>query len=60
VTNVVESNFNLKQELKEAMREINTLSLGNANLVARIKEIELTQKMQRARGGTSSPLTDMY
>ena len=32
VTNVVETNLNLRQELKDAMQEINTLQLENVKL----------------------------
>lgn len=58
VTNVVETNFNLRQELKEAMAEINSLSLANVNLEGKLKEQKRTHKLYH-NGGTSSPVTDM-
>jgi regulator of replication initiation timing len=58
VTNVVETNFNLRHELKEAMQEINALSLENAKLANTLKDAERTHKLYH-RGGASSPVTEM-
>jgi len=40
------------------MQEINSLSLENAKLINKLKEVERTQKLHRG-GGSSSPVTDM-
>lgn len=58
VTNVVENNINLRQELKEAISEINTLQLENVKMTNKLKDIERTHKLYN-QGGSSSPVTDM-
>ena len=40
LTNVVEDNFNLRQELKDAMNEINKLESENSRLQVRLKKLD--------------------
>lgn len=59
LTNVVEDNYNLRHELKEAMAEINKLEQKNASLNEKMLEIETVYKMNLLNQEGQSLVNDL-